>query len=118
MGVPDVITPRRTLLLLAALALPCAARAELADPVARAVADNPALAAIAAGGNAAQARALAAEAAAILAAPPGESRAGGPPGSDAALLRANPLLEATHRHDPAAALDLLARVKQAGGTRR
>ena len=87
-------------------------------PLARAVAENPALAAIAAAGDGARARALAAEAAAILATPPGDARAGGAPGQDAALLRANPLLGAAHQHYPAAALDLLARVKQAGGTRR
>jgi hypothetical protein len=109
---------RRTFLLLSVLMAPAAARAELADPLAVAVAGNPALAAIASAGDASRARALAAEAAAILTGPPGTSRSGGLLGPDAALLRANPLLDAAHRHDPAAALELLSRVKQAGGGKR
>lgn len=101
-----------------ALLLPVTARADLADPVAAAIAANPALAELAARDPVA-ARSLAAEAAALLAAPPGELRsATQPSAADQGLLRGNPLLGAVYRHDPAAALDLLARVKQAGGTRR
>jgi hypothetical protein len=109
---------RRTVLLLGAALPPDAARAELADSVARDVAANPALAAIAKR-NPATARKLASDANRLLAAPPGGARSGGEPDADEwALLRGNPLLDAVYRHDPAAALDLLARIRQAGGTRR
>jgi len=95
-----------------------AASAELADSAALEIARNPALASIAAR-EPSKARALAHEAAARLAAPSFGARSSLPPDTqDADLLRDNPLFEAVYRHDPAAALDLLTRVKQAGGTRR
>lgn len=104
---------------LAALLLsPCLARAEMADALTVQIAANPALSAIGQRDPAA-ARRLAAEAAAILGLPPAGLRSAElPDETDVALLRDNPLMGAVYRHDPAAALDLLTRVKQAGGTRR
>lgn len=108
---------RITLTVAGALLSITLARAELADPLAREVAENPALAAIARR-DVLTARALAAEAAAILAAhAPGMRSSEAPDETDRALLRQNRLLDAVYRHDPAAALDLLARIKQAGGQR-
>ena len=113
------MTLRRRLLMASGAMLPSnLARADLADPLAQAIAVNPALAAISTR-DAAAARALAADAARLLAAPPaGMRRSEQPDAADQALLRGNPLLGALYRHDPAAALDLLARVKQAGGQRQ
>jgi hypothetical protein len=95
-----------------------AAGAELADSVALEIARNPALASIAAR-EPSIARDLANEAVARMAAPTSGARSSLPPDmQDANLLRDNPLFESVYRHDPAAALDLLTRVKQAGGTKR
>lgn len=113
------MTPRRLLFASALVVLARApADAELGDPIARAVAENPALAA-AARRDAAAARALAAEAAAILAAPaPGLRGFSSLAPAEEQVLRANPLLQAVYRHDPAAALDLLTRVLEAGGQKK
>lgn len=113
-----MITRRGALLSAAACLAAGAARAELGDPIAQAIAANPVLATVAAR-DAAAARALAQEAARMLAAPPsGQRSLDAPTAEEAVLLRENRLLEAVYRHDPAAALDLLTRVLQAGGQRR
>ncbi len=113
------MTQRRLLSALAGLTLLSSlAQAELVDPLANTIAANPALAVVAAR-DGATARALTAEAAEILAATPSGLRNAERPNEElSALLRGNPLLDAVYRHDPSAALDLLTRVKQAGGTRR
>jgi hypothetical protein len=95
-----------------------AAVGQLADSLAVEIERNPALKSIAAR-EPSKARALAHQAASILAAPASEARRiATPDGEDTLLMRDNPLFQAVYRHDPAAALDLLTRVKQAGGTRR
>jgi len=113
------MTTRRLLLTSSLVVLlHVAARAELGDPIARAVAENPAFAA-AARVDGPAARALAAEAASILAAPAPGLRGFSPlAAGEEEALRANPLLQAVYRHDPAAALDLLTRVLEAGGQKK
>jgi hypothetical protein len=109
---------RRHLPWVLAALLPLSARADLADALASEIARNPLLRDLAARDPAA-ARALAGEAARLLAAPPADARSlSDPDPAEAQALRDNPLIGALYRHDPAAALDLLTRVKQAGGQRR
>jgi hypothetical protein len=107
---------RRALALL--VLAPLGARAELADGLATEIARNPLLRDLATR-DAAAARVLADEAAVLLRAPAAGARnLAEADRADTEALRDNPLMGALYRHDPAAALDLLARIKQAGGARR